>query len=333
MIMQSRSLLKILLFAESLGADTSIICEDAGFELSELEGDTQIDAPYEKLEKLWRSAASHTQDPLLGLHMGEFYGLTGLEVIGSILQNSPTLGAGIDNANQYLNLVTHTFQISASAQSESVAMEFHINPDCRIYTPFAVWQTLDVGMVIVSKAMRSLSMGRMTPSRVFLQRTELEELNEYKRIFRCPIELGSAETKIELTPNLWDEPILVADQRLLALLIEHAQSQQYQLGQGPSLKRMVKESLLNHSESTPPDLDQTAAMLHMSPRSLQRKLKAEGTSFRSLLDEIRQERAIYYLRHEIPIKEVAFRLGFQEVSAFSHAFKRWTGKTPGEVLS
>ncbi|MEM6345746.1 MAG: AraC family transcriptional regulator [Bacteroidota bacterium] len=333
MIMQSRSLLKILLFAESLGADTAAICEAAGFTLAELEGDTQIEAPYEKLEKLWRSAASQTQDPLLGLHMGEFYGVTGLEVVGSILQNSPTLGAGIVNANQYLNLVTHTFQISASARSEGVEMQFHINPDCRIYTPFAVWQTLDVGMVIVIKALRSLSMGRMTPSKVLLQRTELIDFKEYERIFRCPIELGCSETKIVLTPNLWEEPILVADQRLLALLIEHAQSQQYQLGQGPSLKRMVKESLLNHSESTPPDLDHTAAMLHMSPRSLQRKLKAEGTSFRMLLDEIRQERATYYLRHEIPIKEVAFRLGFQEVSAFSHAFKRWTGKTPGEIVN
>lgn len=332
MIMQSRSLLKILLYAESRGADTAMICEQSGFALHELEGDRAIDAPYEKLENLWRSATSLTEDRLLGLHMGEFYGLTGMEVVGNILQNSPTIGAGIVNANQYLNLVTHTFQISASAKSEAVAMQFHINPECRIYTPFAVWQTLDVGMVIVSKAMRSLSMGRMTPSHVYLQRTEIEDLSEYERIFQCPIEVGCQETKIVLTPNLWDEPILVADQRLLVLLIEHAQSQQYQLGQGPSLKRMVKESLLNHSENTSLDLDQTAAMLHMSPRSLQRKLKSEGTTFRALLDEIRKERALYYLRHEIPIKEVAFRLGFQEVSAFTHAFKRWTGKTPGEVL-
>ncbi|MFK7922225.1 MAG: AraC family transcriptional regulator [Bacteroidia bacterium] len=332
MIMQSRSLLKILLFAESRGADASTICNQAGWQIAELESDSQIEAPYEKLELLWRSAASLTNDPLLGLHMGEFYGLTGMEVVGNILQNSPTIGAGIVNANQYLNLVTHTFQISAQAQTDTVEMVFRINPDCRIYTPFAVWQTLDTGMVIVSKAMRSLSMGRMTPKEVFLQRSELADLSEYERIFQCPITLGCEETKIVLSPNLWNDPIMVADQRLLALLIEHAQSQQYQLGQGPSLKRTVKESLLNHSESTPPDLDQVAAMLHMSARSLQRKLKAEGTSFRALLDEIRQERALYYLRHEIPIKEVAFRLGFQEVSAFTHAFKRWTGKTPGEVI-
>lgn len=331
--MQSRSLLKILLFAESRGADAAMICEQSGFTIHELERDTPIDAPYEKLENLWRSATSLTDDPLLGLHMGEFYGLTGMEVVGNILQNSPTIGDGIVNANQYLNLVTHTFQISTLSQADTVEMQFHINPDCRIYTPFAVWQTLDVGMVIVSKAMRSLSMGRMTPSHVFLQRTELEDLGEYERIFQCPITLGSEETRMVLSPNLWEEPILVADQRLLALLIEHAQSQQYQLGQGPSLRRTVKEALLNRSESTPPDLDQTAAMLHMSSRSLQRKLKAEGSTFRALLDEIRQERALYYLRHEIPIKEVAFRLGFQEVSAFAHAFKRWTGKTPGEVIS
>lgn len=330
--MQSRSLLKILLFAESLGADTARICEASGFSLEELEGDTQIDAPYEKLEGLWRSAASLTQDPLLGLHMGEFYGVTGLEVVGSILQNSPTIGAGIENANQYLNLVTHTFQIETDASGPQVDMRLQINPDCRIYTPFAVWQTVDVGLVIVAKALRSLSMGRMRPLSLQLQRESLEDLEEYKRIFRCPIELGASETRLSLSPNLWNDPILVADGRLLQLLIEHAQSQQYQLGQGPSISRTVKESIRNQDESKSPDLEQIAAMLHMSPRSLQRKLKAEGTSFRQLLDAIREERARYYLRHAIPIKEVAMRLGFQEVSAFTHAFKRWTGMTPGEVV-
>ncbi|MBE8992330.1 helix-turn-helix transcriptional regulator, partial [Nostoc sp. LEGE 12450] len=67
------------------------------------------------------------------------------------------------------------------------------------------------------------------------------------------------------------------------------------------------------------------------PRTLQRQLKKAGTSYQELLDQMRQQLSIYYLQERhIAICEVAFLLGFSETSAFYHAFKRWTGTTPGE---
>ena len=74
-----------------------------------------------------------------------------------------------------------------------------------------------------------------------------------------------------------------------------------------------------------------AEKLHMSPRSLQRRLHSEGTSFAELLSELRRDLALRYLRDQrIAIAEVGFLLGFLDVSAFHRAFKRWTGSTPAE---
>ncbi len=69
----------------------------------------------------------------------------------------------------------------------------------------------------------------------------------------------------------------------------------------------------------------------MSVRQLQGRLKQEGTSYQKLLDQVREELAIGYLnKGDATLCEVAFLLGYSEQGAFNHAFKRWTGSTPGE---
>ena len=74
-----------------------------------------------------------------------------------------------------------------------------------------------------------------------------------------------------------------------------------------------------------------ARKLHMSPRSLQRRLQGENTSFATVLFELRRDLAQRYLRDErIAIGEVGFLLGFLDVAAFQRAFKRWTGTTPAQ---
>jgi AraC-like DNA-binding protein len=79
------------------------------------------------------------------------------------------------------------------------------------------------------------------------------------------------------------------------------------------------------------DMDSVATQLAISPRTLQRKLESEGTSFGEILDDSRQRAALEYLsRPEMSISETAFMLGFSEPSTFYRAFRRWTGKTPAQ---
>ena len=94
------------------------------------------------------------------------------------------------------------------------------------------------------------------------------------------------------------------------------------------LANRVREKLLDHLPSGHANQDWTARALNMSTRSLQRQLREEGTSYKWILDEVRQELARQYMQDpKMPIKEVTFMLGFSEVSNFTRAFKRWTGQT------
>lgn len=77
---------------------------------------------------------------------------------------------------------------------------------------------------------------------------------------------------------------------------------------------------------------EVAQRLGVSQRTLQRRLAAEGLTFAKVLDDLRLDLAKRYLREaELPVSEIAWLLGYQQISALNHAFKRWTGKTPTQM--
>ena len=89
--------------------------------------------------------------------------------------------------------------------------------------------------------------------------------------------------------------------------------------------------LLPHGK---PSVSEVAPQLGMSTRTLSRKLSDEGLAFADILDQMRSALAERYLsERELPISEIAWLLGYCEVSSFTHAFKRWTGKTPRQFRS
>jgi AraC-like DNA-binding protein len=95
------------------------------------------------------------------------------------------------------------------------------------------------------------------------------------------------------------------------------------------ITQKVKAIIIDHLPSGNVTDEGVARALHMSSRKLQRQLQSAGTTFNTLLNEIRQDLAKQYVRdQDISMTEIAFLLGFSESSAFSRAFKRWTGVSP-----
>lgn len=101
------------------------------------------------------------------------------------------------------------------------------------------------------------------------------------------------------------------------------------LPKGEAAADAVRRCLSGELCNGQPTLEQIAPRLHMSPRTLHRRLDDEGTSFRQVLTDVRRELATRHLKErQLPVSEIAFLLGFSEASAFHGAFKRWTGNAP-----
>jgi AraC-like DNA-binding protein len=126
-----------------------------------------------------------------------------------------------------------------------------------------------------------------------------------------------------------ERPQRHAEPRLLAMLSRQLDGF---LAAHPDPRRFqarVQQSMTDELPDQEPSVAAVAARLRMSPRTLQRRLQSEGTSFAGLLSELRRDLALRYLRDDrVAIGEVGFLLGFQDVTAFHRAFKRWTGSTP-----
>ncbi|MGJ7517401.1 AraC family transcriptional regulator [Pseudomonas baetica] len=157
---------------------------------------------------------------------------------------------------------------------------------------------------------------------------------EYDLLFSCPLVFSSTKSATAQSSLLFhcrylDMPLL-QDERTLRHYLERSPADLLaRPDDGHSLSSRLRH-LLSRDSSPWPDLEAVAAHLHISPQTLRRHLREEGTSFQELKDQLRRDIAIYHLsRNDLPLQQIAEQLGFSEPSAFHRAFKKWTGLTPG----
>ena len=171
------------------------------------------------------------------------------------------------------------------------------------------------------------------------QRIRLEEASfsypepahsaEYDLLFPCPRRYTAGSTSLLFHARYLAMPLL-QDERTLKQFLQHSPADLLARPDGgDSLTSQIRR-LLGRDCASWPALEALARQLHMSPPTLRRHLREEGSSFQELKDQLRRDLAIYHLgRTELPIQDIAEQLGFSEPSAFHRAFKKWTGLTPG----
>lgn len=157
---------------------------------------------------------------------------------------------------------------------------------------------------------------------------------EYDLMFACPLTFSTAQGSTVQSSLLFHSRYLsmplLQDERTLKHFLEHSPADLLSRpDDGDSLSSQLRR-LLSRDSSRWPDLEAVAAHLHISPQTLRRHLREEGSSFQELKDQLRRDIAIYHLsRADLSLQQIAEQLGFSEPSAFHRAFKKWTGLTPG----
>ncbi len=179
--------------------------------------------------------------------------------------------------------------------------------------------------------MCSLALGEyLAPARVTLERPVPEAPERWESMLCSPVEFESGSSTLSWYRSDIMEPLVTGDPALAKVNDEAAQSLLDSF-LSQSTARNVVDKILEMLPDGPPGQQEVADALHVSNRTLQRKLKEEGTSFSDLLQDTRLQLARKYLRqHRRSIVETAYLLGFSEPSTFSRAFKRWTGMAPAD---
>jgi AraC-like DNA-binding protein len=167
------------------------------------------------------------------------------------------------------------------------------------------------------------------PERVTITYNE-NDTPEFERVFRCSPTRKKGEYSLKFSKHYLSQPIITANYELQKILLEKVHETASPPLHAPSLwKDKVFEYIMAHGYLNILSLEDVAANFNLSGRTLQRKLQDEGVSFQQVADTVRKTLAIHYMKSgNYQIKEVSIMLGYNELSAFSRAFKRWTGKAP-----
>ena len=164
------------------------------------------------------------------------------------------------------------------------------------------------------------------------QHDQPEYIDEYLKVLDAPIKFSQDQTAIVFEKDLLEVVVKHGNPYLLKVLTSSAEKLLRKISSGTDVRHKVRSFIRrNLSDTSELDVERAAKALHMSRHTLYRKLKKEDVSFQSLVEEVRQREAERHLKeNSVSISEVAFLLGFSELSAFSRAFKRWTGESPGQ---
>ena len=189
---------------------------------------------------------------------------------------------------------------------------------------------VDVGMALLLDMCRLTAGAALRPVAVSLRRRRPVSPLAYERFFGCPVEFGAKENAFVLSATDADKPLDSSNRQLASVFDKMLAEQLARLDRTDVVAR-CKAAILERLTTGEISEAEAAAQLHMSSRTLQRKLAEARTSYKSLVDGTRQDLALRYIDDpHRSITDITFLLGFAGPSSLTRAFKRWTGVSPSE---
>jgi AraC-like DNA-binding protein len=313
----------------SHGVDPLPLLEQYGLDAARLgEGGARLSIP--RYMRLGHGAIQLTDNPALGLRMGQLSRLSQAGLAGVTAAQAPTVREAARCLIRFEALYGSNYrgQSSFHEDAEGAWLRFYSISPYNAYNRFVVDS-------ILAGWLQQLS--SVSPAPLRAERIEIEfEAPPYREAYAvlgdCPIQFGCEHNQLRLSleslaqrnpehcPSTWRHLLQLCERELEQLTRTRTLRERITQLLGP---------LLNGGRE--PDLEEVAARLKLPTWTLRRKLAEEGTQFRAILNDTRRDLAMTYIRDtELAFGEIAYLLGFASAEAFQRAFKRWNGQTPGE---
>ncbi|HEY3499594.1 MAG TPA: AraC family transcriptional regulator ligand-binding domain-containing protein [Polyangiaceae bacterium] len=307
-----------LALALAAAGKSDAVLDEAGIAVDEL-GSSNARIPISAADRIWEHVLSVTGDRYFPLRAAEY--VKPCDLANYLAASEKTLGEALPAWIDCLRLDTDALHWTLE-DSEDALLTLHTGPKLPSAGPFAEY-LLATRQVFLRRfgprgwTLRFVSFRHAAPA----------NLEPFERIFGTRPRFGAALDQLGFDGALLGAPMPRSDEALAEILRNYAERVRGELTGTDSLAERVGKSLRAGADR---GISSVARELGMAPRSLQRALIAEGTSYREIAANVRRAEAErLLLRKEFSICEVAAELGFANVSTFHRAFTRWTGFTPG----
>ncbi len=276
---------------------------------------------------LFESASKHTRNDNFGLWFGNQFTPSDLGLWGYAAISSPTLGAALDNLidlfrfHQQCSLL----RLTKSSYAGMLQLEYQVRDPQIIQRR----QDAELSLGMFLNVFRNCYGQHWHPEEVYFEHPKPENCNEHQTAFNAPVFFNQNVNAIVFKEKELERRMPQCDLKLMSMMRVCLET----LGNGTPLTQNLIDRIRNviraNLSSSCPSLEQVAEAMHMSASAVQRNLAWEGLSYTDLVEETRQNLAQIYLRQRnLSLSEIAYLLGYSELSAFSRAFRRWTGQSP-----
>lgn len=272
-------------------------------------------------QRFWNAAERISGDPDIGLRIGGLMPPFRGQVLEYLFLSSPTFGEGLQRALRYNRLLTDAMAITLRVEGDTAIFGGLTHP---------VRHYLECAVSIFLGFLRHVTEDEFRAGEIWLPHAEGAAARRYEAVYGCPVRLGMPEGAIVFPATLLQRPSPAAEPQLLAMHEMAASQRLADLERYHLVSRIERElgGLLEQGQAT---LETIALRLGRNPRTLRADLGLAGTNFNAVVTRYRERLARRLLsRTQEPIDQIVYLTGFSEPSAFTRAFKRWTGETPSD---
>ncbi|MDO3721725.1 AraC family transcriptional regulator [Marinobacter sp. chi1] len=280
--------------------------------------------PAEDHYRLWEYAEQVTGDPGVGLHAGQLVDPERMGLVGHVFFNCDTLGEAVTQYVRLHRLINESVTLSFEQTGNEAILTWQPDwPDhyCR--------QDMDRTLASALCRTRHFIHPTITAQWVELAHPKPSYADEYEALLGGPVSFDCPTTQLAFSSEHLSHPIPRRNPYVYSAVLKQVNGLLARLGSRRSFGRKIRRLISKQMSTDKIDADTLAKKCHMSRQTLYRRLKREGLSFHELVEQVRQDKAMRYVAgNHYALGEIAFLLGFSELSAFSRAFKRWTGQSP-----
>lgn len=307
------------------GLDCQAIFRRLGLDFSALD-DPDARFTQDSLTRLWMLAEELSGNQAIGLNMARLVRPASFHVVGYALMSSRTLAEGFRRLVRYQRIIAESSDLTFGLEPEGYALVLSVYGDHLPPTRHSAEASLACALSLC----RWLSGRAMAPRKVFIRGAQPRDVEPYRAVFRAPLIFGAAHDALIFDPQDMEAPLPTANEAM-ATLHDRFAGEYLARFSGSRVTHRARQVLCRVLPQGEPKRELVAQALHMSQRTLQRRLQEEGTSFQALLDDTRRELAEQYLAQPgMTLLQTAYLLGFADPSNFYRAFRRWFDATPSE---
>jgi AraC-like DNA-binding protein len=281
--------------------------------------------PCSSFGRILEEAARATGDDCFGLHFAEHYNPKNIGPLIYAVLNAPSIAAGCENAARYLHIHNQALEMSVAVEKQRAFIRLSaVDPMVELSR-----QHREFGMAVFLNTIRLMAGSQWAPQEVQFTHDAPAQTSEHLRVFCAPVSFGHPADALIIDREFLVRHVPAADPRLCRILQRYLDRIVNEMPREDILLASVRKAVAESMRDGDVKLGPVAKKVALSPRTLQRRLKEYGVDFMEMVNDTRRRISLNYLRSpRHTLTEIAFLLGYSEVSAFNRAFKRWTGSTP-----